>query len=318
MSQAKQYAHQPVLLEEVLEMLITRKDGCYVDGTFGRGGHSRALLSRLAPEARLIGIDRDPQAVATGQALAQEDGRFRIVASRFDCLPQQVVEQGSRFDGILLDLGVSSPQLDDAGRGFSFMHDGPLDMRMDPTSGEGVADWLAHAPEQTIANVIYRYGEEKRSRAIARLICQTRKTTAITRTGQLAGLVAQVVRSEPGKHPATRTFQALRIFINQELEALQEVLAQAIDSLAVGGRLAVISFHSLEDRIVKRFMRDASGRAPKPRGGLPPALEQTPDLRLLGRAIRAGKDELARNVRARSAVLRVAERLPSGEVAHGV
>lgn len=310
MSQAKQYAHQPVLLEEVLNMLITRTDGCYVDGTFGRGGHSRALLARLDASARLIGIDRDPQAVAAGKQLAEADARFHIHASRFDCLPELVAASGCRFDGILLDLGVSSPQLDDAERGFSFMQDGPLDMRMDPTSGESVAEWLARAAEEDIANVIYEFGEERRSRAIARRICEARKETTLTRTSQLAALVAKVVRAEPGKHPATRTFQALRIFINQEFEALDRVLAQSLDALAPGGRLAVISFHSLEDRRVKHFMRDAAGRAPRPRGGLPLPGEAAPVLQLVGKAVRAGEAEVRVNVRARSAVLRVAERLP--------
>lgn len=309
MSQAKQYAHQPVMLEEVLTMLITRSDGSYVDATFGRGGHSRALLARLDQQARLTGIDRDPQAVEQGRRLAQEDGRFAIHASRFDCLPELVEQQGRRFDGLLLDLGVSSPQLDDADRGFSFLRDGPLDMRMNPTKGESVADWLAYAEEKDIADVLYQYGEEKRSRAVAKRICQQRGETPLTRTGQLAELIASVVRGEPGKHPATRSFQALRIFINQELEALDRVLEQSLECLAPAGRLAVISFHSLEDRRVKRFMRDAAGRAPKARGGLPLPDAQPPRLKLVGKALRAGKDELAVNVRARSAVLRVAERL---------
>jgi 16S rRNA (cytosine1402-N4)-methyltransferase len=267
-------------------------------------------LARLDAGARLTGIDRDPQAVAEGERLEACDARFHIHASRFDCLPQLVAAQGCRFDGILLDLGVSSPQLDDAARGFSFMQDGPLDMRMDPTSGESVADWLARADEESIANVIYEFGEERRSRAIARLICETRKETPITRTAQLAALIARVVRAEPGKHPATRSFQGLRIFINQEFEALDRVLAQALECLAPGGRLAVISFHSLEDRRVKHFMRDAAGRAPRPRGGLPLPDEKAPVLKLVGKAVRASATEVRANVRARSAVLRVAERLP--------
>lgn len=310
MSQAKQYAHQPVLLEEVLNMLITRTDGCYVDGTFGRGGHSRALLEHLDASARLTGIDRDPQAVAAGELLAAEDSRFHIHASRFDCLPELVAAQGGLFDGILLDLGVSSPQLDDATRGFSFMQDGPLDMRMDPTSGESVASWLAHADEAAIANAIYEFGEERRSRAIARRICEARKEAPLTRTGELAALIAKVVRGEPGKHPATRSFQGLRIFINQEFAALDRVLEQSLDALAAGGRLAVISFHSLEDRRVKHFMRDAAGRAPRPRGGLPLPDETAPRLKLVGKALRAGAEEVRANVRSRSAVLRVAEKLP--------
>lgn len=289
-------------------MLITRPNGSYVDATFGRGGHSRALLSRLGQEARLVGIDRDPQAVAAGRQLAAEESRFHIHASRFDCLPELVRQQGRKLDGVLLDLGVSSPQLDDAGRGFSFLRDGPLDMRMDPSSGESVAEWLAHADQEAIANVLYEFGEERRSRAVARRICEQRSETPITRTGQLASLVASVVHSKPGKHGATRSFQALRIFINQEMDALQRVLEQCVECLAPGGRVAVISFHSLEDRLVKRFFRDAAGRHPKARGGLP-LREPTPVvLDLVGRAVRAGKDELTHNVRARSAIMRVAER----------
>lgn len=289
-------------------MLVTRDNGFYVDGTFGRGGHSRAILGRLGGEARLIGVDRDPQAVAEGKALAAEDARFDIVASRFDCLPALVAKAGRQIDGLLLDLGVSSPQLDDPERGFSFLRDGPLDMRMDPLSGESVAEWLATADEEAIANVIYEFGEERRSRAIARRIVTTRAETPIARTKQLADLVAAVVKGEPGKHPATRTFQALRIYINQELAALDKVLEQSLAYLAPGGRLAVISFHSLEDRRVKRFMRDAAGRAPKPRGGLPLGEEDEPQLKLIGKAIRASEGELKTNVRARSAVLRVAEK----------
>lgn len=308
MSQAEQYVHQPVLLEEVLTMLVTRDDGFYVDGTFGRGGHSRALLGRLGDKARVVGVDRDPQAVAEGQALAATDARFGMVAGRFDCLPDLVAAAGQKLDGLLLDLGVSSPQLDDPERGFSFLRDGPLDMRMDPHSGNSVADWLATADADTIANVLYEFGEERRSRAIARRIVETRQTTPIERTTQLANLIATVVKGEPGKHPATRSFQALRIYINQELAALDNVLEQSLACLAPGGRLAVISFHSLEDRRVKRFMRDAAGRAPKPRGGLPLEAESQPQLRLVGKAIRAGEAELQRNVRARSAVLRVAEK----------
>jgi 16S rRNA (cytosine1402-N4)-methyltransferase len=309
MSQAKHHAHQPVLLEEVLNMLITREQGVYVDGTFGRGGHSRALLARLGNGARVVGVDRDPEAIAEGRRLAATDSRFHIHPGRFDCLPTLVDEMGCKFDGILLDLGVSSPQLDDASRGFSFLHDGPLDMRMDPTQGESVADWLSRAEEEAIANVLYEFGEERRSRAIARLICKTRVKTPIVRTTQLAGLISQVVRAEPGKHPATRSFQALRIFINQELVALDRVLEQVPGCLAPGGHLAVISFHSLEDRRVKRFLRDAAGRAPRARGGLPLGEEQLPRLKLVGHAVRASEMERENNPRARSAVLRVAERL---------
>jgi 16S rRNA (cytosine1402-N4)-methyltransferase len=305
-----QYEHQPVMLEEVLDMWFSQSEGFYVDGTFGRGGHSRALLARLDDNGRLAGIDRDPQAIAAGQELAASDSRFHMVANRFDCLPQVVEQAGRPIDGLLLDLGVSSPQLDDAARGFSFLRDGPLDMRMDPTQGESVAEWLSHAAEKDIANVLYRYGEERKSRWIAKRICDTRKEQPITRTLQLANLIESVLgRNEQGKHPATRSFQALRIHINGELDALDQVLEQSLETLAIGGRLAIISFHSLEDRIVKLFIRDHSGRAPKGRGGLPLGNEMPQRLEPVGKAMRASKAELKVNVRSRSAVLRVAEKV---------
>lgn len=305
-----QYAHQPVMLEEVLDMWFSQSEGFYVDGTFGRGGHSRALLARLDDNGRLTGIDRDPQAIAAGQELAASDSRFHMMASRFDCLPQVVEQAGRPIDGLLLDLGVSSPQLDDASRGFSFLRDGPLDMRMDPTQGESVAQWLSHAAEKDIANVLYRYGEERKSRWIAKRICETRKEQPITRTLQLADLIESVLgRNEKGKHPATRSFQALRIHINGELDALNQVLEQSLETLAIGGRLAIISFHSLEDRIVKLFIRDHSGRAPKGRGGLPLGDELPQRLEPVGKALHASKAELKVNVRSRSAVLRIAEKV---------
>ena len=305
-----QYEHQPVMLEEVLDMWFSQSEGFYVDGTFGRGGHSRALLARLDDNGRLAGIDRDPQAIAAGQELAASDSRFHMVANRFDCLPQVVEQAGRPIDGLLLDLGVSSPQLDDAARGFSFLRDGPLDMRMEPTQGESVAEWLSHAAEKDIANVLYRYGEERKSRWIAKRICDTRKEQPITRTLQLANLIESVLgRNEQGKHPATRSFQALRIHINGELDALNQVLEQSLETLAIGGRLAIISFHSLEDRIVKLFIRDHSGRAPKGRGGLPLGNEMPQRLEPVGKAMRASKAELKVNVRSRSAVLRVAEKV---------
>lgn len=302
--------HLPVMRDAVLEAWLTHADGVYVDGTFGRGGHSRSMLQRLAPQGRLIGIDRDPEAVAEGRKLAGEDGRFSIVASRFDCLPDVVEQLQQPIDGLLLDLGVSSPQLDDASRGFSFLRDGPLDMRMSPDQGESVADWLAHADEQDIANVLYRYGEERKSRRIARKICEYRQQEPIDRTVQLASLIADVIgKSEPGKHPATRSFQALRIHINGELDALEQVLAQALETLSIGGRLVVISFHSLEDRMVKLFIRDHSGMAPKGRGGLPIGEVMPIRLKPVGKAVRATPEEIRSNPRARSAVLRVAERV---------
>ena len=308
MATAEQFAHQSVMLDEVMEMLPTRADGLYVDATFGRGGHCRALLDRLGPDARLVGIDQDPEAVAIGQQLERADARFRIVAARFDCLDRIVAEEGRQVDGLLMDLGVSSPQLDDAERGFSFLRDGPLDMRMNPDAGISAAEWLARADEKDIADVLYRFGEEKKSRRIARMICEVRKQQPLTRTTELAALVERAIgRGEPGKHPATRSFQAIRIYINQELAALENVLAQSIDCLAPGGRLLVISFHSLEDRIVKQFIRDESGRAPMPRG-LPIEMP-APRLQPLGKARHANEAEVKRNPRARSAVLRIAERV---------
>lgn len=298
------------MLREVMELWPTDVDGFYVDGTFGRGGHSRALLNWLGPDGLLVGIDRDPQAVESGRQLAADDGRFRIMASRFDCLTTLVAEVGRPLSGVLLDLGVSSPQLDDPARGFSFLRDGPLDMRMDPETGESAAEWLQRAGQTEIADVLFRYGEEKKSRRIARLICERREEQPIRTTGELARLIEQAIgRGEPGKHAATRSFQAIRIFINQELQALEAVLDQALECLAPGGRLAVISFHSLEDRIVKLFIRDHSGRAPKLRGGLPAANAKPVQLAPLGKARRADEQEIRDNPRARSAVLRVAEKV---------
>lgn len=305
---AEQPVHQSVMLEEVLDVMPIHDSGFYIDGTFGRGGHSRALLSLLGPDARLTGIDRDPQAVAAGRELERADARFHIVASRFDCIAELAAAESRPLMGVLLDLGVSSPQLDDASRGFSFLRDGPLDMRMNPEQGLSAAQWLMQADEKDIADVLYQYGEERKSRRIARRICEFREQQPLVTTGQLAQLVEKAIgRSEPGKHPATRTFQAIRIHINQELESLHAVLDQAVASLAPGGRLVVISFHSLEDRIVKHLIRDESGRRPQPRG-LP--IEQPPaTLRAVGKAIKPSREETERNPRARSAVLRVAEKL---------
>lgn len=305
-----QYEHRPVMLEEVLDLLPRNDNGFYVDATFGRGGHSRALLERLGPDGLLAGIDRDPQAVAEGRALASEDARFHMHAGRFDCLGRVVAEEGRPLDGVLLDLGVSSPQLDDAQRGFSFRQEGPLDMRMDPQSGISAAQWLASAEEAEIANVLYRFGEERKSRRIARAICRAREEAPLETTTALAAVIEKALgRGEPGKHPATRSFQAIRIFINGELEALERVLAQAVELLSPGGRLVVISFHSLEDRMVKQWIRDESGRAPRARGGLPVAPERPVRLRPLGKARYAGEREVKANPRARSAVLRAAERV---------
>ena len=303
------HAHVSVLLSEAVDALAIRADGFYVDGTFGRGGHSRAVLQRLGPQGRLIAFDRDPLAIAAGQAVG--DARLTLVHSAFSALDDELARLGVQaVDGVLLDLGVSSPQLDDAARGMSFRFDAPLDMRMDTSRGQTVAEWLAEASVGQITEVIRDYGEERFAHAIAKAIANARAGGAVTTTGQLAALVEKAVRTrEPGQHPATRTFQALRIFINQELEELSRVLPVCVSRLRPGGRLAVISFHSLEDRIVKRFMRDESRppvlprRLPVRAADLP-----APRLQLVGKAMRPSEAEVAANPRARSAVLRVAER----------
>jgi len=294
-----------VLLSEALSALVIRADGSYVDGTFGRGGHSRAILERLGPSGRLIALDRDPQAAAAAREIA--DPRFTFLRVPFSRLTQ--VLEGRKADGMLFDLGVSSPQLDDPARGFSFRADAPLDMRMDPTTGASAAQWLAAAEEQEIREVIRGYGEERFAKQIAAAIVAARRGEPIVRTRQLADLVAKAVRTrEPGQDPATRTFQALRIYVNRELEEVSLMLPQAVEHLSPGGRLAVISFHSLEDRIVKRFMQ-AAARPEVPRR-LPLRASEMPEpaLKLVGRAQRASQEETARNPRARSATLRVAER----------
>jgi 16S rRNA (cytosine1402-N4)-methyltransferase len=303
-------AHRPVLVDEVMEALRVRPAGVYVDATFGRGGHSRAILARLGPEGRLIALDRDPAAVQAAQALP--DSRLRVVHSRFSRLGAVARGLGvERVDGVLFDLGVSSPQLEEAARGFSFRLEGPLDMRMDPGEGMSVGQWLAQATEREIGEVVKRYGEERFAKQIARAIVAARARKPIATTRELAAIVAQAVRTrEPGQDPATRTFQALRIFINQELEELPLGLAQALELLNPGGRLVVISFHSLEDRIVKRFLQEEA----RP-GGVPARLPlraealPAPRVRIVGRPVRPGPMEVAANPRARSAILRTAERL---------
>lgn len=302
-------AHVTVLLEEAVAALEVRPDGVYVDGTFGRGGHSRAILARLGPQGRVVALDRDPRAIEAGREIV--DPRLTLVHARFSELAERLDELGVRHvDGVLLDLGVSSPQLDEAERGMSFRFDAPLDMRMDTTRGPTVADWLAQASVADITEVLRDYGEERFAHAIAKAIAAARTGGAVATTRQLAAIVEKAVRTrEPGQHPATRSFQALRIFINQELEELKQVLPDAMARLAPGGRLVVISFHSLEDRIVKRFMRDqarpddAPSRLPLRASELP-----QPRLRRIGKAVRPGAAEVAANPRARSAVMRVAER----------
>lgn len=303
--------HVTVLLNEAVAGLQVQPAGVYVDGTFGRGGHSRLILSQLGKDGRLVVFDKDPQAIAVAQELARQDARVLVVHEGFSALKRSLQQLGiSRINGALFDLGISSPQIDDAGRGFSFRFDAPLDMRMDTTRGQSAAQWLAVAEEQDIHEVIKNYGEERFSRQIARTIVAQRDQSPITTTGQLARLVAQVVRTrERGQDPATRTFQAIRIFINRELEEITVVLPQVMECLVAGGRMAVISFHSLEDRIVKRFMQQHSKPAPLPRWAVVKEAErEQPPLRLIGKAQKPVLAEIEVNPRARSAVLRVAER----------
>ena len=300
--------HRAVLAAEAVAALALRADGIYVDLTYGRGGHSREILARLGPAGRLIALDRDPEAVAAGESI--QDPRFLIRHARFAEISSVLDAAGvATVQGILADLGVSSPQLDTPQRGFSFRADGPLDMRMDPTRGESAAQWLATATEADIREVIKTYGEERFAQQIAAAVVAGRAREPLVRTQQLAHLVAEAVRTrEAGQDPATRTFQALRIFINRELEEVSLMLPQAVARLAPGGRLAVLSFHSLEDRIVKRFLR-ALAQPSLPRD-LPIRASEMPQpaLRIIGRAVRAGADEIAANPRARSVVMRVAER----------
>ncbi|MGF6608109.1 16S rRNA (cytosine1402-N4)-methyltransferase [Paraburkholderia sp. WSM4175] len=305
--------HRTVLLNEAVDALVTRADGTYVDGTFGRGGHSRLVLERLGEAGRLIAFDKDPLAIATAQKIA--DPRFAIVHESFASLRAAMAERGvGRVSGVLLDLGVSSPQVDDPERGFSFRADGPLDMRMDPTRGESAADWLARATVQELTEVIRDYGEERFAFQIAKALVARRAESdrlgPLVSTGELAQIVANVVKTrEKGKDPATRTFQAIRIHVNKELAELQVVLEAALSLLEQGGRLVVISFHSLEDRIVKRFMQ-AHASAPAVDRRLPIRAVDlpSPPLKIIGRVF-ASDAEVADNPRARSAVMRVAERI---------
>ena len=305
-------AHVPVLLGPVLEGLNIRASGCYVDATFGRGGHSSAILERLNANGRLIAIDRDPQAVASVPQALLEDQRFELIRGESAQLEKFIDARGLRgsVDGVLLDLGVSSPQLDEAGRGFSFLRDGPLDMRMDPDAGISAADWIASVDERELKRVLKTYGEERFAARIAAAIVAVRDEQPIRRTGQLAKIIADAVPVHADKtHPATRSFQAIRIVINDELEQLRAALEQSVNVLRRGGRLCVISFHSLEDRMVKRFMREASRESEQYRGmpSVPP--EHRPALKAIGKLIEATAEEIAANRRARSARLRVAERL---------
>jgi 16S rRNA (cytosine1402-N4)-methyltransferase len=304
--------HETVLREEAVTALLTDPDGVYVDGTFGRGGHSRHLLERLGPQARLIGIDKDPQAVAAGRELAAADQRFAMLQGSFAEMAELLHAQGidTPLAGVLLDLGVSSPQLDQAERGFSFLKDGALDMRMNPAQGLSAAQWLAQASEQDIAWVLKTYGEERFARRIARALVAARQSAAIATTLQLARIVAEANPAwEKGRNPATRTFQAIRIYINNELEDLARLLEQVLDLMAVGAHLVVISFHSLEDRLVKRFMKQAARGDDVP-SYIPITAAQTKvRLRVVGGAVQASEREVAANPRARSAVLRAAEKV---------
>lgn len=306
------FEHLTVLRDETVKAIISGSDGCYVDATFGRGGHTRLLLEQLGPNARVIGFDKDPAAIAVGQALSAADPRFQVIHASFASLAVELQTLGllGAVDGIMADLGVSSPQLDDAERGFSFMHDGPLDMRMDCSQGISAADWLAQVAEAELADVLKTYGEERFAKRIARAIVQARATTPIVRTKQLADIVAAAHPAwERHKHPATRAFQAIRIAINAELDDIQDFLAQTLQALKPDGVLAVISFHSLEDRLVKQFIQKHERGDDFP-PGLPVTIAQLrPQLRRVGKAIEPSEAEVERNPRARSARLRVAKRL---------
>ncbi|MDE0509023.1 MAG: 16S rRNA (cytosine(1402)-N(4))-methyltransferase RsmH [Gammaproteobacteria bacterium] len=304
--------HQPVMRAAVVEALNLRQDGVYLDATFGRGGHSAAILQRLGTGGRLLAMDRDPEAIAAAREMAAGDSRFEVIDRRFGELRSELAERGleGAVDGILFDLGLSSPQVDDSSRGFSFSGDGPLDMRMDPRTGSSAAEWIETASERELADAIFRFGEERHSRRIAARIIKERKSEPIATTGRLAAIVAAALpRRERRKHPATRAFQGIRIHINEELDELHKGLAGALEALRNGGRLAVISFHSLEDRIVKRFILEQSRGDDFPRD-LPVTKGQLRErIRPIGKSRRATAIEVARNPRARSAVLRVAEKL---------
>ncbi|MBM27898.1 MAG: 16S rRNA (cytosine(1402)-N(4))-methyltransferase [Halieaceae bacterium] len=300
--------HQPVLLEEAIASLMVSMDGAYVDGTFGRGGHSTRILDALSPLGTLLALDQDPAAAEAARHLSERDARFRFQACNFRSLSEHAAPES--LQGVLLDLGVSSPQLDDPERGFSFSADGPLDMRMDPTQGQSAQAWLACVDQNELAQVLKDLGEERFAKRIAEAIVASRADAPITRTGQLAEIISAAnPKWEAHKHPATRSFQAIRLFVNSELESLRSVLAAAVEALAPGGRLVVISFHSLEDRIVKRFIREAARGVQLP-PGVPVQFEaQGVSLKSIGKAIKPSAEEVTNNPRARSAIMRVAERV---------
>lgn len=305
-------AHTTVLLHEAVDALVIDPDGFYVDGTFGRGGHTAELLSKLSVQGSVVAIDKDPQAIAEGQARFSGETRLKLVHGTFADLSEIVAQMGKtgELSGVLLDLGVSSPQIDQAERGFSFMRDGPLDMRMDTSRGLSAAEWIASAEEQDIARVIKEYGEERFARRMASAVVKEREKTPITRTVQLAGILAAAHPAwERGRHPATKAFQAIRIFINRELDDLEALLAQIIDTLKVGGRLVVISFHSLEDRRVKRFIRDQEQGIKLPKNLPVRDVDRGVRLIKVGKAVKPADSEVDGNVRSRSAVMRTAERV---------
>lgn len=306
------YDHRPVLLNEVIDGLAIQPHGIYIDGTFGRGGHAGAILQLLGPDGQLLAMDKDPQAVLAARQMYESDPRFTIEHGSFVQLKQHVSARGwlGKVDGILLDLGVSSPQLDDASRGFSFKHDGALDMRMNPQAGVSAAQWIREVSERDLAAVFKEYGEERYAKRIARAVIKARDAQAITGTKQLADIIAKAHPNwEKGKDPATRCFQAIRIYLNNELGELQSALPLTIECLKSGGRLAVISFHSLEDRIVKRFMREQARGDDFPPDLPIPQSQLNPRLRVIGKAIRPGADEIEQNPRSRSSVLRIAEKV---------
>jgi 16S rRNA (cytosine1402-N4)-methyltransferase len=307
----EQQDHFTVLLHETVASCVVDPDGIYVDGTFGRGGHSELLLSKLSENGRLYGIDKDPLAIETGKALELKDSRFQIINASFAELQEQLQARGiEKIDGLLLDLGVSSPQLDDAERGFSFMRDGPLDMRMDPTSGVSAEEWIAKVSAEELARVMKEYGEERFAKRMANAVIREREVQHINRTVQLAEILKEANPAwEKHKHPATRAFQGIRIHLNNELSDLEKILDQSVDVLKVGGRLAVISFHSLEDRMVKRFIRRQEQGRPIPRGLPILDTDLGKTMIKMSKAIKPKANEIGGNVRARSAVLRIAERI---------
>ncbi len=312
MTKKKKQSHTPVLVEAVIKGLEIQKDGFYIDGTFGRGGHSKEILKILGKNGYLVGIDRDPQVIDELDQIFKDDVRFKLIKEDMAEISNIARERSlsGKVNGILLDLGVSSPQLDQPKRGFSFQKEGPLDMRMDPTKGKSAADWLSKVTERELQSILFEYGEEKFSSRIAKVIIKNRKSKPIRTTFDLVSLVTEAIPKIYFKrHPATKTFQAIRIFINDELRQLELALNSGLEVLKKGGRLCVISFHSLEDRIVKRFMRNAAKETEQYRGMPNVPVEFQPKLKIIGNAVRASTEEINVNVRSRSAVLRVAERI---------